>query len=195
MISTRFGTRQAKHSPLFLLHFTVKGNKSFHLTFHFHLQLNPLLLFPKSPWISWIPNSCKPGFYLLLCLGSSRVLHVLPAHMGSFHSVTWPWRWTKYQRAIWDQLEDFRNISWKICQESCNKAFKKSSLAFSKSQQLAGDRRYFRVWHGRDFEGKEKKAAPELLFLNLSGDAVRDKSQRGLALEWNSISLGLEPSR
>lgn len=46
-------------------------------------------------------------------------------------------------------------------------------------------------------KGKKKTSknpVPELLFLNLLGDAVGDKSRRGLALEWNSVSSEGEPS-
>lgn len=135
----------------------VKGNKSFHLTFHFHPRLNPPLLSTKPSWISWIPNSYNkwgflsslPRFFLCPLWPSC------PHGLLSFCHLALVG--TKISKGHMDQLEDFRSISWKICQEFCNKAFKKSILSFSKSQQLAGDRRYFRIWHGWDFEEREKK--------------------------------------
>lgn len=60
------------------------------------------------------------------------------------------------------------------CQKSCNNCFKKYSLAISKSQQLAGDRRYFSFCLDettREGGGGGKRLA-ELLFLYLLMDAV-----------------------
>lgn len=77
------------------------------------------------------------------------------------------------------------------CQTSCNNSFKKYSLAISKSQQLAGDKRYFSFCldettrEGRG--GGGEKCLAEMLFLYLLMDAVGwNKSECGLPLQRNA---------
>lgn len=60
------------------------------------------------------------------------------------------------------------------CQKSSNNSFKKYSLVISKSQQLAGDKRYFSFCLDETTRGGGVggKCLAELLFLYLLMDAV-----------------------
>lgn len=128
------------------------------------------------PWSPWCPNHLclfyPHGFfsiYLTWHWWRMKITLISGGHMGPVGRV---------QDRLMENLD---------CQKSCNNCFKKYSLAISKSQQLAGDRRYFSFCLDETTrEGVGGKRLAELLFLYLLMDAVGwNKSECGLPLQRN----------